>query len=145
MCLVKNGSSVCLGDDGLKELIIICDCGYFFHKNEWTEDCFLSPKGAGPKRNPCDTDAGNVSGRSHFILTVSGGVYGQSPLSEVGGVYGLDPGYSRPKIYQSLFCDKVSPNTHITCYVTVHTWRHSSEGYWCENKRIEVPQCIAVK
>ncbi len=25
MCLVKNGSDMCLGDDGMKELVIICE------------------------------------------------------------------------------------------------------------------------
>ncbi len=59
MCLVKNGSNMYLGDDGAKELVIICDHVHFSHKNEWTKDCFWSPKGAGPWRNPCDTDTGN--------------------------------------------------------------------------------------
>ncbi len=58
MCLVKNGSSVYLGDDWAKELVIICDHVHFSHKNEWTQDCFLSPKAAGPWRKPCDTDTG---------------------------------------------------------------------------------------
>ncbi len=34
---VKNGSNMYLGDDGVKELVIICD---HVHKNEWTQDCF---------------------------------------------------------------------------------------------------------
>ncbi len=46
MCLVKNGSSLYLGGDVEKELIIICDHLHFFCKTEWTQDCFLSPKGA---------------------------------------------------------------------------------------------------
>ncbi len=36
-----------LSDNGVKELVIICDHAHFSHKNEWTLDCFLSPKGAG--------------------------------------------------------------------------------------------------
>ncbi len=48
MCLVKNGSNMYLVDDGAKELVIICDHVYFSHKNEWTQDCFLSPRAAGP-------------------------------------------------------------------------------------------------
>ncbi len=59
MCFVKNGSNMYLGDDGMKEMIIICDHVYFSHKTGWTQDCFLSPKGAGPWGNPCDTDTGN--------------------------------------------------------------------------------------
>ncbi len=46
-----------LGDDGVKELDINCDDINFSHKNEWTQDCFQSPK-HGPW-HPCDTDAGN--------------------------------------------------------------------------------------
>ncbi len=56
---VKNGSSMYLGDDGAKELVLICNHVHFFHKNELTYNCFLSFKGAGPWRNPCDTDTGN--------------------------------------------------------------------------------------
>ncbi len=48
ICLVKNDSSMYPGDNGAKELVVICDHVYFFHKNEWTQNCFLSPKGAGP-------------------------------------------------------------------------------------------------
>ncbi len=48
-----------LGDNGMRELVIICDQVHFSHKNEWTQDCVYSPKGAGPWKNPCDTDAGN--------------------------------------------------------------------------------------
>ncbi len=59
MCLVKNGSNMYLGHDEAKELVIICDHIHFFPKNEWTQDCFLSPKGAGPWQNPCDTDTGS--------------------------------------------------------------------------------------
>ncbi len=47
----KNGSNMYLGDNGLKELVIICDHVHFSHKNGWTQDCFLSPKGAGPWQN----------------------------------------------------------------------------------------------
>ncbi len=43
MCLVKNGSNMYLGDDGAKELVIICDHVHFSRKNEWTHDCFQSP------------------------------------------------------------------------------------------------------
>ncbi len=57
MCL-KNVSNLYLGDDGVKELVTICDHVHFSHKNKWTQDCFLSPKGAGPWQNPCDTDTG---------------------------------------------------------------------------------------
>ncbi len=40
-CLVKkNGSILYLGNDGVKELVIICDYVHFFCKNEWTQDCF---------------------------------------------------------------------------------------------------------
>ncbi len=48
MCPVKNGSNMYLGDDGVKALVIICDRVHFSLKNEKTQDCFLSPKGAGP-------------------------------------------------------------------------------------------------
>ncbi len=48
MCLVKNGSNMYLGEGGAKELIIICNHVQFSHKNEWTQHCFSSPKGAGP-------------------------------------------------------------------------------------------------
>ncbi len=47
----ENGSSMYRGDDGVKELVKICDHVHFSHKNEWTRDCFLSPKGAGLWRN----------------------------------------------------------------------------------------------
>ncbi len=49
----KNGSTMYLGDDGVKELVIIYDHVDFSRKDEWTQDCFLSPKraGAGPWRN----------------------------------------------------------------------------------------------
>ncbi len=47
---VKNGSNVYLVDDEVKELVIICDHVHFSHKIEWTQDCFLSPKGAGQWR-----------------------------------------------------------------------------------------------
>ncbi len=47
------------GDDGVKELVIICDHVHLSHKHEGTQDCILSPKGAGPLQNPCDTDTGN--------------------------------------------------------------------------------------
>ncbi len=50
--LVKNGSNMYFGDNRLKRLVIICDHVYFFHKNEKTQGCFLSPKG--------DTDTGNA-------------------------------------------------------------------------------------
>ncbi len=56
---VKNGSKMYLGEDGMKESVIICDHVHFSRKNEWTQDCFLSPKGAGPGEKPCDTDTGN--------------------------------------------------------------------------------------
>ncbi len=39
MCLVKNGSSMYVGDDGTKELVIICDHVHFSRKSEWTNDC----------------------------------------------------------------------------------------------------------
>ncbi len=68
-CLVKNGSNMYLSDDGAKESVIICDYVHFSHKNEWTQDRFLSPKGAGPWPNPCDTDTGNeqlVSGLTFY-------------------------------------------------------------------------------
>ncbi len=47
MCLVKNGSDMYLGDDGAKELVMICDHVHFSHKNGQTQDCFYSPKGRG--------------------------------------------------------------------------------------------------
>ncbi len=34
MCLVKNGSNLYLGDDGMKELLIICNHVHFSCKNE---------------------------------------------------------------------------------------------------------------
>ncbi len=55
MCRVKM-APICIFDDGAKELVIICDHVHFYHKSEWTQDSFKSPKGAGPWRNPCDTD-----------------------------------------------------------------------------------------
>ncbi len=71
---VKNGSNVYLGDDGVKELVIICDHVHFFSKNEWTQDCFLSPKGAGPwpKTMWHWYRKWTVSETSRFLLTVSG-------------------------------------------------------------------------
>ncbi len=48
MCLVKNGSNTYFGNDRVKELVIICDHAHFSHKMEKTQDCFFSPKGAGP-------------------------------------------------------------------------------------------------
>ncbi len=59
MRVMKNGSNMCLGHNGMKEFLIICDQVNFSHENEQTQDCFLSPKGAGPWWNPCDTDTGN--------------------------------------------------------------------------------------
>ncbi len=38
MCLVKNGSIMYLGDDGVKELIINCDHIHFSGKNELNQD-----------------------------------------------------------------------------------------------------------
>ncbi len=71
-CFVKNGSNMYLGVDGVKELVIICDHAHFSCKNEWTQDCFLSSKGAGPWQNPCDTDTGNErSMKSRFQFNVS--------------------------------------------------------------------------
>ncbi len=29
-----------LGDEGVKELVIICDHVHFSRKNEWIQDCF---------------------------------------------------------------------------------------------------------
>ncbi len=43
----KSVQSV-FSDSGAKELAIICNHTHFSHKNELTQDCFLSPKGAGP-------------------------------------------------------------------------------------------------
>ncbi len=40
MCLVKNESNMYLGEDGARELVIICDHVHFSCKNEWTQDCF---------------------------------------------------------------------------------------------------------
>ncbi len=36
-----------LGDDGMKELVIICDHIHFSHKNEWTASCLLKGRGHG--------------------------------------------------------------------------------------------------
>ncbi len=58
-CLVKNGSNMYLDDDWAKEVVIICDYVNFSCKNERTQDCFWSPKGAGLWRNLWDTDTGN--------------------------------------------------------------------------------------
>ncbi len=44
---VKNGSNMYVSDDGVEELVIICDHVHFSHKNKWTQDCFLTPKGRG--------------------------------------------------------------------------------------------------
>ncbi len=38
MCLLKNRSHMYLGDNGAKELVIICDHVHFSRKNEWTKD-----------------------------------------------------------------------------------------------------------
>ncbi len=46
--LVKNGSNMYLGDDEVKEWVIICDHIHFSCKNEWTKDCISSPEGVGP-------------------------------------------------------------------------------------------------
>ncbi len=59
MRLVKNESSMYLGDDGAKELVIICDHVHYTCKNERAQECFLFPKGAEPWQNSCDTDTGN--------------------------------------------------------------------------------------
>ncbi len=40
VCFVKNGSNMYLGDDGTKELVIICDHIHLSHKNERSQDCF---------------------------------------------------------------------------------------------------------
>ncbi len=47
MCLVKNGSNMHLGDDGAKELVIICDHVHFSLKNKGTQDCRWSPEVGG--------------------------------------------------------------------------------------------------
>ncbi len=72
-CLEKSGSNTHFGEDGVKELVIICDHIHFSQRNEWTQDCFLSPKGAVPWRNPCDTDTGNElsAGGLAFLLAIS--------------------------------------------------------------------------
>ncbi len=57
--LVKNGSSMHLGDDGAKELVIIRDHVHFFHENEWTRDCILSSREGGPLQNACVTGTGS--------------------------------------------------------------------------------------
>ncbi len=44
MSLVKKGSHMNIGNDGAKELVIICDHVHFSNKNDWTSDCLLSPK-----------------------------------------------------------------------------------------------------
>ncbi len=51
MCLVKSRSNLYLGGDGTKELVKICDHVHFSHKNEWTQDCFLSPEGRAIAKN----------------------------------------------------------------------------------------------
>ncbi len=71
MCLVKDGSNVYLGEDGAKELDTICDHVHLSHKNEWTQDCFLSPKGARPCKSHVTLIQEMVSEVSHFLLTVS--------------------------------------------------------------------------
>ncbi len=38
-CLVKNESSMYVGGDGAKELVLICDHVHFSSENEWTKDC----------------------------------------------------------------------------------------------------------
>ncbi len=37
---VKNGSNMYLGDNGVKELVRICDHVHFSYNNEWTQECF---------------------------------------------------------------------------------------------------------
>ncbi len=73
MCPVKNGSNIYLGDNGVKDLVIICDHIHFSHRNEWTQDCLWSPEGAGPwpKTMWHWYRKWMVSETSCFLLTVS--------------------------------------------------------------------------
>ncbi len=51
MCLEKNGSNMYFGDDGAKELVIICDRVHFSCKNDGlrTASSFLKGRGCGKK------------------------------------------------------------------------------------------------
>ncbi len=44
---MKNWSNLYLGDEWVKELVVICDHVHFSYNNEW------------PWQNPCDSDTGN--------------------------------------------------------------------------------------
>ncbi len=59
MCLVKNWFSLYLGNDGVKELVIICDHVHFSLRINGlkTASCLLKGRGRGKK--PCDTDTGD--------------------------------------------------------------------------------------
>ncbi len=48
ICLMKNGSNMYLVDNRVKELVIIYDHVHSSHKDEWIQDHFLYPEGAGP-------------------------------------------------------------------------------------------------
>ncbi len=78
----QNGQKICVCEkwvqhvscyDGTKELVRICDHVHFSRKNKWTQDCFLSPKGAGPwpKTMWHWYRKWMFSETSHFIFTVS--------------------------------------------------------------------------
>ncbi len=56
---VKNGSNTYLGEDEVKELVIICDHLYFSRKHDWTKTASCLLKGRGRGEKPCDTDTGN--------------------------------------------------------------------------------------
>ncbi len=57
----------------LKNVIFVSECSadmcLVSYKNEWTQDCFLSPKGAEPWWNLCDTDTGNERSVGELSLT----------------------------------------------------------------------------
>ncbi len=68
MCLVKNGSNMYLADDGVKELVIICDHIHFSHKNEiglTTASCLLKGRSQGETHvTPIQEMNGHYSGGS---------------------------------------------------------------------------------
>ncbi len=69
---VKNGSKMNLGDDGVKELVIICDqfISPIRMNGHKTASCLLKGRGRGETHVTLIQEM-NVNGRSHFVLTMS--------------------------------------------------------------------------
>ncbi len=59
LCLVKNGSNVYLGDDGVKELVRICDHVHSPIRRNRVKTASYLLKGQDSAENPCDADTGN--------------------------------------------------------------------------------------